>query len=112
MEWLVTMSEDVVQVAVNGLVPLSVWALQPESEVPPSLKFTLPVGVPARRGHGDGRGEGDRAAARARILRRDESGGGRTGVDGLRDPGRGRADEVAVAVAVDGGDRVGCRRRR
>ena len=46
MLWLPTARPLVVHAAVRVLpLPLSATALQPEMEVPPSVKFTVPVGA-------------------------------------------------------------------
>jgi|SRR6266404_4715244 len=46
MSLLLVGSEEVVQVAVSGVPWLSVWVPQPEMVVPPTLKLTVPVGMP------------------------------------------------------------------
>src|SRR6266446_9539513 len=46
MSLLLVGSEEVVQVAVSCVPWLSVWVPQPEMVVPPTLKLTVPVGMP------------------------------------------------------------------
>ena len=101
--WVATESDEVVNVACPD-----VMATVAARVTAPSVKVTLPVGVPrSGRYCGHGGGEGDYLAEDGGIGRRANGGGAGILVHDLwrGGIGAGACQEVAVAV-VDGGDRV------